>query len=59
MIIIFIVLFILGLSTITSPNKIGYPIHQYFESSKLPNKLKKMIILCPPCMSSFWGSIIF
>lgn len=59
MIVILIVLFILGLSTITTPDKIGYFIHLQIENSKLPNGLKKMIILCPTCMSSFQGSIIF
>jgi hypothetical protein len=58
MIIFYIVGWCLGLSAVTQKGKIGYFIRVLIEKIKY-SFINKPLLLCPECMSSFWGTIIY
>ena len=57
-IILTISLFCVGLRTITDKGKIGYPLRQLVDTH-LPVIIGKPLLLCAPCLASFWGTIIY
>ena len=57
LLILIVSLFCLGLRAITDDGMIGYPVRDYF-LDKLPY-WGKPIVLCPTCMASFWGTVIY
>ena len=57
LLILIVSLFCLGLRAITDSGMIGYPVREYF-FDKAPY-WGKPIVLCPACMTSLWGTIIY
>mgnify|MGYP003644071137 CR=1 FL=1 len=53
-------IFCLGLREITDQGRILYPLREWvIEKSNLPMIIAKPILLCCPCLASFWGTLIF
>lgn len=36
-----------------------YPIRQWLDKRNLPYLIAKPLYLCPPCMASIWGSLVW